>query len=246
MAKYLPPVKCPSPNFNERTLKIDTIVLHYTAGELVSSLDHLVDPQGTSRVSAHYVVARDGTIYHLVDESKRAWHAGVSRWAGRADVNSSSIGIEIVNMGRNKDGSFDPYPDAQIDAVIELCQDIKRRHPIVHVVGHSDVAIGRKIDPGLHFPWKKLAENGVGFWTDDLLPPRLTKKEMLEALGYDTTNEKTAFVAFQRHYYPQGPQKLGSSALYRLSAVYRAKKAAEGELQRLAAKSLSLFAPASA
>lgn len=216
-------IEKPSPNFNERTRAIDTILLHYTAAGIVSSLDHLCDPQGTNRVSAHYVIAPDGTILRLVDETKRAWHAGISQWNGLGDVNSSSIGIEIVNLGERSDLTAEDYPDQQIAAVIDLCKDIMTRHTIRHVIGHSDVSVGRKIDPGFHFPWKKLAEAGIGFWTDDLIRPKLGKKAMLEAIGYEVKDVAQAFTAFQRHFYPEGILNLGTSALYRLAAVHRAK-----------------------
>lgn len=219
MADTLSIIDRPSANFDIRKRPIDTILLHYTAGELKPSLDHLCDPAGTNRVSVHYVVARDGAIYRLVDEHHRAWHAGLSQWKGLPDVNSSSIGIEIINLGRLPDGSFDPYPDIQIDAVIALCRDIKTRHAIKYVLGHSDVAVGRKIDPGAHFPWKRLAEAGLGLWTDDLLPAKLSPRVLLEQIGYDITDPVQAFRAFQRHYYPEGLLGLGSSAKARLAAV---------------------------
>lgn len=221
MAGPLPILDCPSANFDIRKRPIDTILLHYTAGELKPSLEHLRDSTGTNRVSAHYVVARDGAIYRLVDEHHRAWHAGLSQWKGVPDINSSSIGIEIINLGRLADGSFDPYPDAQIDAVIALCRDIMTRHTIKHVLGHSDVAIGRKIDPGLHFPWKRLAEAQLGIWTDDLLPAKQSTRLMLEHIGYDVCNPAQAFKAFQRHYYPEGLLGLGSSAKARLAAILK-------------------------
>ena len=155
----------PSPNFDERTLPISLIVLHYTGMEDgPAALERLCDPE--AKVSAHYMVEEDGTIYGLVGEDKRAWHAGVSEWGGEANINSASIGIEIVNGGHNvprPDGSLPPFPDAQINAVIALCKDIQTRHGELGLVGHSDIAPGRKIDPGEHFPWQGLAAAGLGF-----------------------------------------------------------------------------------
>ena len=214
-------VERPSPNFNERTRPIDTILLHYTAGDLVPSLRRLCDGSGTDRVSAHYVVDRNGTIYRLVDEKKRAWHAGTSQWKGKTDMNSASIGIEIVNLGHLPGGKFDPYPEAQIRAVIALCQDIRKRHRIRHILGHSDVAIGRKIDPGEHFPWKRLAEAGLGFWTEDLHHPKLSDRAMLEMIGYDVSDVSRAMTAFQRHFYPEALLRIGSCARARLAAVFK-------------------------
>ncbi|MGN0833830.1 MAG: N-acetylmuramoyl-L-alanine amidase [Kiritimatiellia bacterium] len=151
----------PSPNHDRRTLPVSMIVIHYTAAPLRESLNALCNGRGSNRVSAHYLVAEDGTIYRLVDESRRAWHAGVSRWREITDVNSASIGIEIVNLGHDQKGVARPYPKRQIEAVIDLCLDIQARHDIVDVVGHSDVAPGRKIDPGELFPWKMLGDRGV-------------------------------------------------------------------------------------
>lgn len=213
-------LKHPSANFDIRKRPIDTILLHYTAGELKPSLAHLCDPNGTNRVSAHYVVDRDGTIYHLVDEHHRAWHAGRSQWKGLPDINSSSIGIEIINLGKKPDGTFDPYTEPQITAVIALCKDILSRHKIRWILGHSDVAVGRKIDPGEHFPWARLAEDGLGTWTEDLHFPKLSTRAMLEQIGYEVANPAQAFNAFQRHFYPQGLAREGTSAKNRLAAVY--------------------------
>ena len=160
------PAWSPSPNFNDRRADIDMIVLHYTgmeSGEL--ALARMCD--ATAEVSAHYLVWEDGRLSQLVDEDKRAWHAGVSRWQGDDDLNSRSIGIEIVNGGhdfRRPDGSLEPYPVAQIETVIDLCLAITQRWqvPQTRIVGHSDIAPARKTDPGEHFPWQKLAAAGIG------------------------------------------------------------------------------------
>lgn len=221
MSKSLTFIERPSLNFNERTRTIDTILLHYTAGELASSLRRLCDATSNDPVSAHYVVDRNGDIYRLVSEAKRAWHAGASSWKGRPDINSASVGIEIVNLGRRPDGTFDPYTDDQIKAVIALCKDIKTRHKIRHVIGHSDVAIGRKIDPGEHFPWKRLAAAGLGLWTEDLLHPKLSDRAMLETIGYDVSDVAQALAAFQRHFYPEALANIGSCTRARLAAVFK-------------------------
>jgi len=151
----------PSPNFDTRTLPISLIVLHYTAAPLKESLNALRDGRGTARVSCHYLVSENGTVFRLVDESKRAWHAGVSRWKDIRDVNSASIGIEMVNLGHDKKGRPCPYSVEQIEAVTQLCLDIQSRYDITDVVGHSDVAPMRKIDPGELFPWRMLYNRGV-------------------------------------------------------------------------------------
>ncbi len=154
----------PSPNFDERTLPISLIVLHYTGMETGdAALDRMCDP--AAKVSAHYMVREDGSICQLVDEDKRAWHAGVSEWAGETNINSASIGIEIVNGGHDwpaPDGSLPSYPDEQVMTVIGLCKDIMTRHGPLQLVGHSDIAPARKIDPGEHFPWYGLAAAGLG------------------------------------------------------------------------------------
>lgn len=151
-------VDLPSPNFGERRpagAKVKFVVLHYTQTEtLAQALDILRDP--AREVSSHYVVDRDGGVYRLVAEDKRAWHAGVGSWRGEDDVNSVSIGIEIVN-----DGPPEPYPEKQMRAVVALCRDLAARYPGVEFVGHSDVAPARKVDPGPLFPWERLAEAGL-------------------------------------------------------------------------------------
>ena len=151
-------VDLPSPNFGERRpagAKVKFVVLHYTQTEtLAQALDILRDP--SREVSSHYVVDRDGDVYRLVAEDKRAWHAGVGSWRGEDDVNSVSIGIEIVN-----DGPPEPYPERQMRAVVALCRNLAARYPGVEFVGHSDVAPGRKVDPGPLFPWERLAEAGL-------------------------------------------------------------------------------------
>lgn len=161
-----------SPNFNDRKLPVSILVLHYTGMESgQSARDRLCDP--SAEVSAHWMVHEDGQVDCLVDEEKRAWHAGVGSWNGITDVNSASIGIEIVNGGHNvplSDGSLPPYPDQQILAVIKLAKDTIDRHNIsaCNIVGHSDIAPDRKEDPGEHFPWAGLAAAGVGIWPGDL------------------------------------------------------------------------------
>lgn len=142
-----------------RVEAIDTLVLHYTELDLEPSLRILRD----GAVSVHYVVAEDGRVFRLLGEERVAYHAGLSQWRGRAAVNERSVGIEIVN----RDGNRYPYPELQIAAVIELCHGILARHPGIGgggVVGHSDIAPKRKIDPGIFFPWRRLAKEGIGLW----------------------------------------------------------------------------------
>jgi N-acetylmuramoyl-L-alanine amidase len=162
-------VQAPSPNFDERMFPLDMLVLHYTGmKDGPSALARMRDP--ASKVSAHYMVEEDGTVFSLVPEDKRAWQAGRSWWHGHEDLNSRSIGIEIVNGGHEY--GLPPFPDLQIDVVIELCRGILSRWPIpqTRIVAHSDIAPERKEDPGERFPWKRLADSGIGLWPAEKPP----------------------------------------------------------------------------
>ncbi len=148
-----------SASFRPRVQVVDTLVLHYTALDLEASLRVL----RYRDVSAHYVLAPDGIAYKILNNDEVAWHAGLSMWRGKKQVNERSIGIEIVNM----DGNRDAYPDVQIAALVQLCQRVMQENPAIkprNIVGHSDVAPKRKVDPGAKFPWKALAASGVGLW----------------------------------------------------------------------------------
>jgi N-acetylmuramoyl-L-alanine amidase len=158
-------VERPSPNFNDRQNggPVDILVLHYTGMPDAESAMKLLT-SAEAKVSSHYTVDEDGTVYAHVPENLRAWHAGVSSWGGATDINSRSIGIEIVNPGHEY--GYRPFAKAQIATVIELSQAIVKRWsiPPARVLAHSDVAPGRKIDPGELFPWDELARQGVGRW----------------------------------------------------------------------------------
>ena len=211
-------IEAVSPNFNERTVPPDMLVLHYTGMTSgPGALARLCDEQ--SKVSSHYLVEEDGRVFRLVPEERRAWHAGVSFWKGESDINGRSIGIEIVNPGH--EFGYRPFPEAQIAAVIELVADIRTRWSIEdgRILGHSDVAPGRKIDPGELFPWKQLAQAGHGLWVEPHAAPGLPLSEGEEGagvfalqagftrLGYDCAPsgrydaQTTSVVqAFQRHW----------------------------------------------
>ncbi|MCU6453873.1 N-acetylmuramoyl-L-alanine amidase [Sphingomonas sp. A2-49] len=197
----------PSPNFDERTLPISMIVLHYTGMEDgPSALARLRDP--AAKVSSHYLVEEDGTVCRLVAEDKRAWHAGRSHWRGITDVNAASIGIEIVNPGH--EFGYRPFTDEQIDALVPLVAAIKTRHAITrgNVVGHSDIAPTRKRDPGELFPWFRLAKLRLALPrpTRNLMDPMWTQGGFLLALerfGYDVENPMAAIMAFQRRFRPE-------------------------------------------
>ncbi|MBL4855277.1 MAG: N-acetylmuramoyl-L-alanine amidase [Robiginitomaculum sp.] len=209
----------PSPNHDVRTLPISLLVLHYTGMKSgKAALAHMRDP--ASKVSAHYMVEENGHVFKLVEEDRRAWHAGVSSWGGETNINSASIGIEIVNGGH--DYGLPDFPDAQIKAVIRLCRDIMKRNGISNfgILAHSDIAPGRKQDPGEKFPWAKLADAGVGIWPDvKTKDPRLLFGEntsgkgiailqtALAYLGYDVqangkidAHTRCVIRAFQRRY----------------------------------------------
>ena len=159
--------RLPSPNFDDRKLPISILVLHYTGMESgQAAIDRLANAD--AKVSAHFVVQENGEIIQMVDEDKRAWHAGVSSWNGITDVNSASIGIEIVNGGH--DYGLPDFPEEQVGAVLWLSKTIVERHDIEarNVVGHSDIAPGRKIDPGEKFPWHLFAAEGIGRWPKNI------------------------------------------------------------------------------
>lgn len=188
------------------------LALHYTGmPSAEEALARLCDP--ASKVSAHYCVEENGTVHALVDEDRRAWHAGVSCWRGERDVNAVSIGVEIVNPGH--EFGYRPFPEAQMAVVTALCADIARRHaiPARNVVGHSDIAPERKEDPGELFDWKRLAKAGAGLWPE--IGGSETRgqesgnfREKMAAYGYcltgDPGQEKQVIAAFQRHFRPAG------------------------------------------
>lgn len=176
------PIAASSPNFDARRAPPDMIVLHYTgmlSGE--AALARLRDPE--ARVSAHYLVEEDGRVFALVDEARRAWHAGVSFWLGETDINARSVGVEIVNPGH--EFGYRPFPAVQVAAVIDLVADIRSRWtvPDARILGHSDVAPHRKADPGELFPWKVLAEHGHGLWAEPPPAPGPALAEGDEGLG---------------------------------------------------------------
>ena len=191
----------PSPNANERSVSF--VVIHYTASDSAQrALRTLTSP--ASQVSAHYLVDRRGDIVQLVDERLRAWHAGASRWGATVDVNSASIGIELDNDGH------EPFAATQIDALLRLLADIRKRHhvPAANVLGHSDVAPRRKVDPGPLFPWRTLAAHGFGLWCEPPIapsPPGFDPLLGLRAIGYDTVGPDAAVAAFRLHFLPGMP-----------------------------------------
>src|SRR5262245_33275787 len=215
---------CPAPNCEARRnrIKPDMLLLHYTGMESAdAALDWLTRQE--SGVSCHYFIDEEGRIAQLVGESERAWHAGVSLWAGETDINSCSIGIEIANPGH--DHGYPDFPKRQIAAVTALCRSIMTRHqvPPDRVLAHSDVAPTRKQDPGEKFPWKVLADSRIGLWVKQapmtqagpifvLGESNPTIEEMqrllakygygVSATGYLDGTTRDAVAAFQRHFRP--------------------------------------------
>ena len=200
-------IDSPSPNFDEREQPISMLVLHYTGmKDAASAIDRLRDPE--AKVSCHYLVAEDGQILRMVPEEKRAWHAGRSYWRGLRNVNSASIGIEIVNPGHEL--GYRPFPEEQMASVLRLTADIVDRYdiPRANVVAHSDVAPARRQDPGELFDWALLAKYGLALArpTKNLMDPHWTDGGFLLALerfGYDVSEPKAAVSAFQRRFRPE-------------------------------------------
>jgi N-acetylmuramoyl-L-alanine amidase len=213
-------VDSPSPNHDARPADrpVDILLLHYTdMRSCAEAVARLRDP--AARVSAHYCIGEDGAVHVLVPEERRAWHAGLSCWAGERDVNGRSIGIELANPGHQF--GYRPFPAPQMAALIELCAGILSRHPIPahRVLGHSDVAPLRKMDPGELFDWPRLAAAGIGVWPDatgfaDTGPARGARdtaavQSQLARFGYDVAvtgiadgRSRAALAAFQRHFRP--------------------------------------------
>ena len=218
-----PPIERASPNHDARAegASVDMLVLHYTGMPTAeAALERLCDP--AAKVSAHYLIDEEGTTYRLVPEARRAWHAGEAWWRGMRDVNGRSLGIELANPGH--EFGYRDFAEAQMAALVDLCRDLLARHPIppARVLGHADVAPGRKRDPGERFDWKRLAEAGIGLWPGpDFATPEnaaalapgssggavIDLQLALDAFGYQVQGTglydpatEAAIAAFQRHW----------------------------------------------
>ena len=209
----------PSKNFDERRPVV--IVLHYTEQDSVEqSLDTLRSRNSGGRVSSHYLLGKDGKIYQLVSDAKRAWHEGAGSWGAITDVNNASIGIEIDNDGKS------PFPDAQIDSLIVLLRDLttRLRIPPTQIIGHSDLAPTRKIDPGPLFPWKRLHDAGFGLWPADATqdpPAGFDPWLALQAIGYSTDNRADTVRAFHHRFRGMEGTELDAQDLRILHALTR-------------------------
>lgn len=184
-------------NFNLR--KPNFVIIHHTAQ---NSCDETLKTFTLSRtqVSAHYVICKDGTIHHMLNDYMRAWHAGIGKWGNDVDINSSSIGIELDNNG------FETFSDAQLQSLLVLLESLKKKYniPTANFIGHADIAPARKNDPNIFFPWKELADKGFGYWYNDttnvIIPQPFNHLQALRIIGYDIKDTSAAIVAFKRHW----------------------------------------------
>ena len=217
----------PSTNHNERSAgaPVDMLVLHYTGMRSAKdALDRLRDP--AAEVSAHYVVDEDGAVFRLVDETRRAWHAGASYWRGHTTLNDRSIGIEIVNPGH--EWGYRDFPVLQMAAVCDLCLGVLARHPIPprNVLAHSDIAPGRKEDPGEKFGWEDLARNGVGLWPLRV-PDHGTGGAVREAVALRPLRAALARIGYQ--VVPEGALDPALSAVLRAFQRHWRREAITGQ-----------------
>jgi N-acetylmuramoyl-L-alanine amidase len=183
-------------NFSVR--RPNFVVIHHTAQ---NSCEQTLKTFTLARteVSSHYVICKDGTVHHMLNDLLRGHHAGVSKWGNATDLNSSSVGIEMDNNG------FEPFTDEQINSLVEVLGRLKRAYniPTANFIGHADVAVGRKVDPNRYFPWKKLADNGFGYWYDTTnvsVPADFNAVQALRIIGYDTRKLDASINSFKIHF----------------------------------------------
>jgi len=205
-------------NFNLR--KPNLVIIHHTAqNSCEQTLKTFTLPR--TSVSAHYVICKDGIIHHMLNDYLRAWHGGVGKWGNINDINSTSIGIEIDNNG------IDPFTDAQINSLLVVLDSLKKRYaiPAANFIGHSDIAPSRKVDPNIHFPWKKLSERGFGLWWSDTtgitVPEYFNHLQALRIVGYDVKDSSAAFGAFNRKYLQQESKQMSAASRKVLYTLYQ-------------------------
>ena len=183
-------------NFNLR--KPNFVVIHHTAqNSCEQTLKTFTTAQ--TQVSAHYVICKDGTIHHMLNDYLRAWHGGTARWGSSTDINSNSIGIEIDNNG------FETFTDAQVNSLLRLLAVLKKQYaiPAANFIGHADIAPGRKVDPNRNFPWQQLATNGFGLWYDTTnvqVPDNFNSMQALRIIGYNIQDSASAVYSFKLHF----------------------------------------------
>jgi N-acetylmuramoyl-L-alanine amidase len=184
-------------NFDVR--RPNFVIIHHTAQDSCGQTLRTFTLERT-KVSAHYVICKDGTVYHMLNDYLRAWQAGISKWGNNTDINSSSIGIELDNNG------FEYFTTPQINSLIELLGRLKRAYniPSANFIGHGDIAPGRKVDPNWRFPWKQLADNGFGYWyadtTNVIVPSNFNHLQALRIIGYDMKDTAAVLSSFKRHW----------------------------------------------
>lgn len=205
-------------NFNLR--KPNMVIIHHTAQ---NSCPQTLETFTVTRtqVSAHYVICRDGTVHHLLNDYLRAWQAGIAKWGNINDVNSVSVGIELDNNG------FEPFPDAQITSLLRLLASLKTAYhiPAANFIGHGDIAPKRKDDPSAYFPWKTLADHGFGLWYGDTtgvsIPSGFSSVTALRLVGYDVADSNAAALAFKRHFLSDTTRSWGAPEEKVLFMLYR-------------------------
>lgn len=191
-----PPYPVGTTNFNLR--KPNFVVIHHTAqNSCEQTLQTFTNAK--TQVSAHYVICKDGTIHHMLNDYLRAWHGGAAKWGSNTDINSNSIGIEIDNNG------FEEFTTAEISSLLRLLTVLKKQYgiPAANFIGHADIAPGRKVDPNRHFPWQQLASNGFGLWYDTTnlqVPENFNAMQALRIVGYNIQDSASAVYSFKLHF----------------------------------------------
>ncbi len=191
-------------NFSMR--RPNYVIIHHTAqNSCEQTLKTFTIPR--TQVSSHYVICKDGTVHHMLNDLLRGHHAGVSKWGNATDLNSSSIGIEIDNNG------FETFTDEQINSLLSVLARLKKAYniPVANFIGHSDIAPGRKVDPNRNFPWQKLSEQGFGYWYDTTgvqVDSAFNAMQALRIIGYDIKKDTNAIQSFKLHFVQNDSTKL--------------------------------------
>ena len=205
-------------NFNLR--KPNFVIIHHTAQNSCEQTLKTFTTKVTE-VSAHYVICRDGTIHHMLNNYLRAWHGGVGKWGNLTDINSASIGIELDNNGA------EPFSEAQINSLLLLLESLKKAYniPAANFIGHADIAPTRKVDPSIFFPWKQLSDKGFGYWYSDttgiIIDAGFKNRDALKIIGYDITDSTAAIRAFRLHFLQDTLETLDTPAQKILFSLYK-------------------------